>query len=254
MTEYWTVGEFARRAGVTVRTIQYYDQKKLLEPSAKGPQNRRLYSEKDERELQRILVLKFLGNSLADIRAALAGDFEDKDMPGLIDRQAELLGRDLGRLMRRMATLRELREQVGAGEDPDWAEIAGSIDRLGAPESDLRHTLHGDDPHDLAHLAAPAGTADGSRLTGWHEVIAEALGLMAAGVPADDAWAREVASRYRVLCEGEGPRRPGDLIPLDGDGARDGDAAALSELRRSVDDYLAAACDGEAPWVAAASS
>ena len=213
MTEYWTVGEFARRAGVTVRTIQYYDQKKLLEPSAKGPQNRRLYSEKDERELQRILVLKFLGNSLADIRAALAGDFEDKDMPGLIDRQAELLGRDLGRLMRRMATLRELREQVGAGEDPDWAEIAGSIDRLGAPESDLRHTLHGDDPHDLAHLAAPAGAAGGSRLTGWHEVIAEALGLMAAGVPRG----RRLGARGRLALpcavRGRGAAPPGRPHP-----------------------------------------
>ena len=60
MSEYWTVGEFARRAGVTVRTVQFYDQQKLLAPSAKGPQNRRLYSEEDERELQRILVLKFL--------------------------------------------------------------------------------------------------------------------------------------------------------------------------------------------------
>lgn len=43
--EYLTVGEFARRVGVTVRTIQYYDQKGLLSPSAKGPRNERLYTE-----------------------------------------------------------------------------------------------------------------------------------------------------------------------------------------------------------------
>ena len=87
MSEYWTVGEFARRAGVTVRTIQYYDQQKLLKPSAKGPQNRRLYSREDERELQRILVLKFLGNSLSDIRSALAGGFDGPEVAELIDRQ-----------------------------------------------------------------------------------------------------------------------------------------------------------------------
>ena len=34
---YLTVGELARRVGVTVRTIQYYDQQGLLSPSAKGP-------------------------------------------------------------------------------------------------------------------------------------------------------------------------------------------------------------------------
>lgn len=31
-----TVGELARRVGVTVRTIQYYDQKGLLHPSSKS--------------------------------------------------------------------------------------------------------------------------------------------------------------------------------------------------------------------------
>ena len=33
---YLTIGELARRVGVTVRTIQYYDQQGLLSPSAKG--------------------------------------------------------------------------------------------------------------------------------------------------------------------------------------------------------------------------
>ncbi|MFR8009186.1 MAG: MerR family DNA-binding transcriptional regulator, partial [Gordonibacter urolithinfaciens] len=42
---YLTVGELARRVGVTVRTIQYYDQQGLLSPSAKGPQNQRLYTD-----------------------------------------------------------------------------------------------------------------------------------------------------------------------------------------------------------------
>ena len=59
-----TVGELARRVGVTVRTIQYYDQKGLLHPSSKSEQNQRLYSAEDEERLYRILTLKFLGFSL----------------------------------------------------------------------------------------------------------------------------------------------------------------------------------------------
>ena len=46
-----TVGELARRVGVTVRTIQYYDQKGLLHPSSKSEQNQRLYSRDDEERL-----------------------------------------------------------------------------------------------------------------------------------------------------------------------------------------------------------
>ena len=59
-----TVGELASRVGVTVRTIQYYDQKGLLHPSSKSEQNQRLYSRDDEERLYRILTLKFLGFSL----------------------------------------------------------------------------------------------------------------------------------------------------------------------------------------------
>ncbi|MBQ5858310.1 MAG: MerR family DNA-binding transcriptional regulator, partial [Peptococcaceae bacterium] len=34
--EYMTIGELTDKVGVTVRTIQYYDQENLLKPSAKG--------------------------------------------------------------------------------------------------------------------------------------------------------------------------------------------------------------------------
>ena len=57
---YLTVGELARRVGVTVRTIQYYDQQGLLSPSAKGPQNQRLYTDDNVKDLYRILTLKYL--------------------------------------------------------------------------------------------------------------------------------------------------------------------------------------------------
>lgn len=62
---YLTIGELARRVGVTVRTIQYYDQQGLLSPSAKGPQNQRLYTDDNVKDLYRILTLKYLGLSLA---------------------------------------------------------------------------------------------------------------------------------------------------------------------------------------------
>lgn len=229
MSEYWTVGEFARRAGVTVRTVQFYDQQKLLAPSAKGPQNRRLYSKEDERELQRILVLKFLGNSLSDIRKVLAHKLEGGELTELIDRQVELLGRDLVRLMHRMATLRALRNQVGDGESPDWEGIAGLIDESGANPSVLRHSMHEDAP-----LQAGAERAEIAR---WQDLIVAALGLMAAGVSPDDPWAREVALRYTRLCDQLGSHLPSEFIPLDGSSAT-ADRESLDELRHSIDEYL----------------
>lgn len=60
--------EFAEKSSVSVRTLQFYDKKGLLSPTAYTSSGYRLYSEEDLVKLQRILALKFLGFSLAEIK------------------------------------------------------------------------------------------------------------------------------------------------------------------------------------------
>lgn len=52
MTDYYTSGEFAKRAHVSVRTIRYYDQQNLLKPSARSKGGARRYSDADFAKLQ----------------------------------------------------------------------------------------------------------------------------------------------------------------------------------------------------------
>ena len=82
-----TVGELAARVGVTVRTIQYYDQRGLLHPTCKGEQNLRLYSPADEERLNRIITLKYLGLSLAQIQESEGSD-TDAELGGALTRRA----------------------------------------------------------------------------------------------------------------------------------------------------------------------
>jgi DNA-binding transcriptional MerR regulator len=67
----YTVSRLARLAGVSVRTLHYYDQVGLLKPSAQTAAGYRLYGEADLLRLQQILLFKELDFSLADIRRAL---------------------------------------------------------------------------------------------------------------------------------------------------------------------------------------
>ena len=53
----YTTGDIAKLCGVTVRTVQYYDSRNLLVPSALSEGGRRLYSDQD---LQRLKVICFL--------------------------------------------------------------------------------------------------------------------------------------------------------------------------------------------------
>jgi len=58
--------EIARRAGVSVRTLRYYDQIGLLRPQ-RGPKGARLYGKEHLIRLQQIRLLQFVGLSLEQI-------------------------------------------------------------------------------------------------------------------------------------------------------------------------------------------
>ena len=49
----YTTGEFARKAGVSVRTIRYYDKQGILKPSHVSESGYRLYTDGDFGKLQR---------------------------------------------------------------------------------------------------------------------------------------------------------------------------------------------------------
>lgn len=75
---YYTTGEIAKVAKVTVRTIQYYDRQGWLHPSALSEGGWRLYEEKDLTLLKLICFLRSLGLSLKDIAAILKEEEHDE--------------------------------------------------------------------------------------------------------------------------------------------------------------------------------
>lgn len=70
-TDYMKVGEVARRAGVSPRTVRYYEELGLLEPSGRSQGGFRLYTEDDLERLQIIEELKLLDFQLSGIREIL---------------------------------------------------------------------------------------------------------------------------------------------------------------------------------------
>jgi DNA-binding transcriptional MerR regulator len=62
----WSIGELAREFDVTTRTIRFYEDEGLLEPTRRG--QTRIYSAADRTALKLILRGKRLGFSLAESR------------------------------------------------------------------------------------------------------------------------------------------------------------------------------------------
>lgn len=82
----FTVRELASRAGVTPRTLHYYDEIGLLRPSSLGDNGYRYYDEQAALRLQQVLFYRELDLSLSDIKAVL-------DDPGFDAREALLAHR-----------------------------------------------------------------------------------------------------------------------------------------------------------------
>lgn len=76
MKKHWKVGEVAELAGLTIRTLRYYDQICLFSPSQYTESGHRLYTKADLVRLQPILSLKQMGMSLEEIQLLLSNPEE----------------------------------------------------------------------------------------------------------------------------------------------------------------------------------
>jgi DNA-binding transcriptional MerR regulator len=91
-----TIGQLARRFGLSRSTLLYYDSIGLLKPSGRSRANYRRYTEEDARRLEKICAYRQLGLSLASIAGIL------ESAPGgvrdVLENRLLELGREIGRL------------------------------------------------------------------------------------------------------------------------------------------------------------
>lgn len=72
-----SISQVAKLTGISIRTLQYYDEIDLLKPSELTPSGYRLYDENALQALQQILFFKELGFSLKEIKEILENpDFD----------------------------------------------------------------------------------------------------------------------------------------------------------------------------------
>ena len=92
----YTVGQVAKVAGVTVRTLHHYDEIGLLSPSGRTSAGYRRYDDADLQRLQLVLYYRELGFPLEEITAII--DDPAADPAAHLRRQHELLTVRLKRL------------------------------------------------------------------------------------------------------------------------------------------------------------
>ena len=120
---YYTIGEFAKYAGVTQRTLRYYDKIGLLKPSAYTQSEYRLYSDEDLIRLQNIIALRYLRFSLSEIRQMISKESETFNAQAALRSQKEAFQKEKDHLSRILSAI----ERLEAEEEMKWSDMTGLI-------------------------------------------------------------------------------------------------------------------------------
>lgn len=123
---YYTSGEFARKANVTIRTIRFYDKEGILKPSRVNESGYRLYTDEDFGRLQKILSLKYLGFSLEEITAMTIND-DAEDVAHSLELQKDLIRKRIRHLEMMEKTLEDTSRMVETSGEVDWNNILNLI-------------------------------------------------------------------------------------------------------------------------------
>ncbi|MBB4935065.1 DNA-binding transcriptional MerR regulator/uncharacterized glyoxalase superfamily protein PhnB [Lipingzhangella halophila] len=157
------VGELARRSGLSIRSLRYYDQIGLLKPSGRSEGGHRLYEDADVRRLYRICLLRRAGLALEEIARAL--DDPTWDLANAMRTHLNLLDRRQAvraQLRRRLAAMVA---RLAADTAPATEEFLDTMEEMTMLESPVQRRIgilvYEDIPAAHAHLVRVFGLGEG---------------------------------------------------------------------------------------------
>ncbi len=132
---YYSSGEFARMAHVTLRTVRYYDKQDILKPSLVTESGARFYTDEDFARLQQILLLKYLGFSLDDIREMTIGDSDYHFMLNSLNIQLRLVRDRIEQMQLVEKAIQDTAQAIQKQHTIDWSQMLNLIHLTGMEKS-----------------------------------------------------------------------------------------------------------------------
>lgn len=120
---YYSSGEFAKMAHISVRTVRYYDKLNILNPSFVSESGARFYTEDDLVRLQQILLLKYLGFSLDDIRTLTVEDSDYHMLRHSLELQLKLVRDKIEQMQMVEQAIEDTTKAIASNKNVDWSQM-----------------------------------------------------------------------------------------------------------------------------------
>ena len=132
---FYSSGEFAKMARVTIRTIRYYDKQNILKPSYVDENNCRYYTDADFALLQQILLLKYLGFSLDDIKEMIVTDPDSLFIKNSLLQQKKLIQDRIEQMRLVETAIDDTVDMLESDKEVDWSQMLDLIHLTGMEKS-----------------------------------------------------------------------------------------------------------------------
>ena len=126
----FSTGEASRISGLTIRTLQHYDNIGVLPASGRTEGGRRYYTEDDIIKLEHIVFYRGLGFSLEEIKKKTLNITTEKKAAELLASQKILLYNQIDSIQNSIAAIEASQEILDAGRTPPWAMLATFMQSL----------------------------------------------------------------------------------------------------------------------------
>ncbi len=132
---YYSSGQFARLAGVSLKTIRFYDKQNILKPSYRNPSGARFYTEADFTKLQQILLLKYLGFSLEDIKELSIDTTDQHLLLNSLQLQKKLVRDRIEQMEMVETAIEDTVAAIQREQQIDWSDMLDLIHLTGMEKS-----------------------------------------------------------------------------------------------------------------------
>jgi len=142
---YMRIGEIAKKVGVTVRTLSYYDKEGLLKPSGESDGGYRLYTDKDMVKLVQIIMLKNLTFPLSEIKKRLMKLDTPEDVRMMLSEQTAHVRRKIKVLTESLEAMESLNAEIAQIEVVNFKKYADILLNLQMKNDSYQMIKHLDD-------------------------------------------------------------------------------------------------------------
>jgi len=192
---YMRIGEIAKKAGVTVRTLSYYDKEGLLTPSSESEGGYRLYTDKDVARLMQILMLKDIGFTLSEIKNKLVAMDTTAGVVEAITEHAATVRNEIEHLTESLNALEALKAEILQVEAVNFKKFASILVNLRVKDSRYWLIKYLDDDV-LGVLCANVSAEKHIEITAAiNELFSEAAALCEEGVLPDSGEGQKIADK-----------------------------------------------------------